>query len=266
LWKDRYTLSEYQKLMHTRAYKRKNLTAMASVGAENDDNGKMGENETIEGNGESNSNEVKKGVDGNGNGNGGTGAIVANVDQIDGETALAAYPNLPSGDMSFNLLWTWRHSTINHQYLHIFQKVNHFQRSGHLTRKDALSKNILRFVKQFAQHDQNIIVKNQKLKKLQEQKSLIDPNDIENVQKIDKMVVKLTGEKTKKSLKDVKGEKLLGHNLEILPHSYVFPLDLKQFTEEYHTRQRSCRECGGSGRVPKTEEEKKNCFGKERKS
>jgi tubulin polyglutamylase TTLL5 len=55
---------------------------------------------------------------------------------------------LPQGlglGLSWNLLWTWSKPHINKSHLLIWQKVNHFDDSKQLTRKDLLKKNIQRF-------------------------------------------------------------------------------------------------------------------------
>lgn len=56
---------------------------------------------------------------------------------------------LPSGlglGLSWNLLWTWSKPHINRAHLLIWQRVNHFEDSKQLTRKDLLKKNIQRYV------------------------------------------------------------------------------------------------------------------------
>ena len=56
---------------------------------------------------------------------------------------------LPTGlglGVSWNLLWTWSKPRINLTHLLVWQRVNHFEDSKQLTRKDLLKKNIHRFV------------------------------------------------------------------------------------------------------------------------
>jgi tubulin polyglutamylase TTLL5 len=61
---------------------------------------------------------------------------------------LPQWENLPAGlglGLSWNLLWTWSKPRINHSHLLIWQKVNHFEESRQLTRKDFLKKNLQRY-------------------------------------------------------------------------------------------------------------------------
>ena len=63
-------------------------------------------------------------------------------------TELKEWIQLPHGlglGLSWNLLWTWSKPHINKAHLLIWQKVNHFDDSKQLTRKDLLKKNIQRF-------------------------------------------------------------------------------------------------------------------------
>jgi hypothetical protein len=58
------------------------------------------------------------------------------------------WEELPSGlglGVSWNLLWTWSKPRINMTHLLVWQRVNHFQDSKQLTRKDLLKKNLQRF-------------------------------------------------------------------------------------------------------------------------
>jgi tubulin polyglutamylase TTLL5 len=60
----------------------------------------------------------------------------------------SSWIQLPSGlglGLSWNLLWTWSKPHINKAHLLVWQKVNHFDDSKQLTRKDLLKKNIARF-------------------------------------------------------------------------------------------------------------------------
>lgn len=62
---------------------------------------------------------------------------------------LPHWVQLPSGlglGLSWNLLWTWSKPHINMSHLLIWQRVNHFEDSRQLSRKDLLKKNIQRFV------------------------------------------------------------------------------------------------------------------------
>jgi tubulin polyglutamylase TTLL5 len=62
---------------------------------------------------------------------------------------LTQWEALPSGlglGLSWNLLWTWSKPRINKSHLLIWQRVNHFEHSRELTRKDLLKKNIQRYV------------------------------------------------------------------------------------------------------------------------
>lgn len=55
---------------------------------------------------------------------------------------------LPTGlglGVSWNVLWTWSKPRINMTHLLVWQKVNHFENSKQLTRKDLLKKNIQRY-------------------------------------------------------------------------------------------------------------------------
>ena len=58
------------------------------------------------------------------------------------------WSELPTGlglGLSWNLLWTWSKPRINKNHLLIWQRVNHFEDSKQLTRKDLLKKNIQRY-------------------------------------------------------------------------------------------------------------------------
>jgi len=55
---------------------------------------------------------------------------------------------------SWNLLWTWSKPKVNYRSLLIFQKINHFQNSKFLTRKDLLKKKI-HFAKKATRHDKD---------------------------------------------------------------------------------------------------------------
>lgn len=55
---------------------------------------------------------------------------------------------LPAGlglGLSWNLLWTWSKPRINRAHLLVWQRVNHFDESRQLTRKDFLKKNLQRY-------------------------------------------------------------------------------------------------------------------------
>lgn len=59
------------------------------------------------------------------------------------------WESLPTGlglGLSWNLLWTWSKPHINKNHLLIWQRVNHFEDSKQLTRKDLLKKNIQRYL------------------------------------------------------------------------------------------------------------------------
>jgi hypothetical protein len=61
---------------------------------------------------------------------------------------LNGWEELPAGlglGVSWNLLWTWSKPRLNMAHLLSWQKVNHFQDSKQLTRKDLLKKNLQRF-------------------------------------------------------------------------------------------------------------------------
>jgi tubulin polyglutamylase TTLL5 len=61
---------------------------------------------------------------------------------------LIGWEELPAGlglGVSWNLLWTWSKPRLNMAHLLSWQKVNHFQDSKQLTRKDLLKKNLQRF-------------------------------------------------------------------------------------------------------------------------
>ena len=61
---------------------------------------------------------------------------------------LTNWVQLPTGlglGLSWNLLWTWSKPHLNKEHLVIWQKVNHFDDSKQLTRKDLLKKNLQRF-------------------------------------------------------------------------------------------------------------------------
>lgn len=62
--------------------------------------------------------------------------------------SLPMWNELPSGlglGLSWNLLWTWSKPRLNMTHLLIWQRVNHFEGSKELTRKDLLKKNIQRY-------------------------------------------------------------------------------------------------------------------------
>ena len=48
---------------------------------------------------------------------------------------------------SWNLLWSWSKSKIDHNKLLAWQRINHFQQSKNVSRKDFLKKNIERVQK-----------------------------------------------------------------------------------------------------------------------
>jgi hypothetical protein len=64
------------------------------------------------------------------------------------QSMLPQWESLPGGlglGLSWNLLWTWSKPRINRSHLLVWQKVNHFEESRQLTRKDFLKKNIERY-------------------------------------------------------------------------------------------------------------------------
>ena len=66
-------------------------------------------------------------------------------DSLSKSNSLMKWRELPTDNglgNSWNLLWTWSKPKINFRTLLIFQKVNHFQNSKYLTRKDLLKKKI----------------------------------------------------------------------------------------------------------------------------
>lgn len=61
---------------------------------------------------------------------------------------LPSWEALPSGlglGVSWNLLWTWSKPRINMTHLLVWQRVNHFEDSKQLTRKDLLKRNLQRY-------------------------------------------------------------------------------------------------------------------------
>ena len=61
---------------------------------------------------------------------------------------LKHWEELPAGlglGVSWNLLWSWSKPRVNMSHLLVWQKVNHFEDSKQLTRKDLLKKNIQRY-------------------------------------------------------------------------------------------------------------------------
>ena len=61
---------------------------------------------------------------------------------------LVQWEELPSGlglGLSWNLLWSWGRPRINTAQMLVWQRVNHFEDSNQLTRKDYLKKNLQRF-------------------------------------------------------------------------------------------------------------------------
>jgi tubulin polyglutamylase TTLL5 len=74
--------------------------------------------------------------------------IITDVMNSSTETLDSPWIQLPSGlglGLSWNLLWTWSKPHINKAHLLVWQKINHFDDSKQLTRKDLLKKNISRF-------------------------------------------------------------------------------------------------------------------------
>jgi tubulin polyglutamylase TTLL5 len=70
------------------------------------------------------------------------------TDVLNNSVALKHWVELPSGlglGLSWNLLWTWSKPRINLSHLLVWQRVNHFEDSKQLTRKDLLKKNLQRY-------------------------------------------------------------------------------------------------------------------------
>jgi len=57
------------------------------------------------------------------------------------------YVSVAHGSQLWNLMWTWSRPKINYNRLLLWQKVNHFPSSRHLTRKDCLKRNFDRYTK-----------------------------------------------------------------------------------------------------------------------
>ena len=61
---------------------------------------------------------------------------------------LKGWEELPTGlglGVSWNVLWSWSKPKINMTQLLVWQRINHFQNSKELTRKDSLKKNLQKF-------------------------------------------------------------------------------------------------------------------------
>jgi hypothetical protein len=70
------------------------------------------------------------------------------TDVFQSQSTLKNWHELPSGlglGLSWNFLWTWSKPHLNMAHLLIWQRVNHFEDSKQLTRKDLLKKNIQRY-------------------------------------------------------------------------------------------------------------------------
>lgn len=74
--------------------------------------------------------------------------VVNIITDVFRQSYASKWEELPSGlglGVSWNFLWTWSKPRLSISQLLIWQKVNHFQDSKELTRKDLLKKNLQRF-------------------------------------------------------------------------------------------------------------------------
>jgi hypothetical protein len=70
------------------------------------------------------------------------------TDALHKEECFSQWRELPAGlglGATWNLLWTWSKPKLNMQHLLVWQRINHFQDSKQLTRKDLLKKNLQRY-------------------------------------------------------------------------------------------------------------------------